>query len=1340
MANVKDYYPGDFWNDLKQTLAWIYARQSAAVTGWQGNALATATTSAQFAECGLVSSLDFSTLIGQGQTAMENIVIDPPGGVLTDNAAGPDGFPINFSPQGLPQGNILLNVLQNSASQTVSGRCFSLLQVIVNYRVDVFSRSDKFYYQGSSSLTSLGGGAASWSVANVAAGAVIAVLYPTTVGQPGVGSSFAALPAGWLAHSNLGVGPKLTNYKAQIYSKTDVEYLQEDNVPIILQDSHHGRAGSSVVPAAGTLTVHILYNDPTSGWTQVFTSLQSLAAFPSLPRSLTVPASDPAYVPDPTLTSGFVFEDRSYLYDCALFILAACAAGNFAAAQKVIAQLNLLIGASMLPSATLENAEDGLTTRWSSSGSGDTITNLNDPTEPPYGTGKVIKFHAANAGDFFTYTGVGFPDSTDGFVRFAHREQKGVPFIFSIGVTTASALVTTVIVTSDPAGPATYNSASKTITLPTGLGQDKYRTVTLNVASLISGLAADTLSTLTSLKATLNGVGDLYLDNLLVGAAQPAGSLSFSYDLYNGVADQLTIRTGAVAWVCYAYALYMQNSLDYSPALSLQAMLNFLLTLQSTDADLRNGLLYQGYGKYSDPGYQWTAGKQTTVLTDHNVAAYFAFVRASKVLPAAATQLLKSGTITSAQSTSLSATGSTAGTTAGTLSTQLLANIYIAPGADPGHFAQGASSGGLDSSQSLTGSGTWAALFCHAIGDDTKATECLKFVYQKFYLANQQVLLSSASASYNQAYQQLQTFSGFKPFNDSSGGYSGAPASVWQEGTWSAILALVVLHDVSTVSSYFATVAGSIDAFLTTLVTGQRLVRSTTGDGSLLGYSLAARGLPWEANVWPGLASTAWWWIASMNAALLLSTDTAPQPLPYLGIPQGQGQSVLDCEGHSSVSTLQVAAIDPGGVLKGLCAQPSLVGRVTQLKLGFAGQALGDFVPLHTLQIVSAGASPEGRVTFECHDLQRFTKEQIWLNGGPAAYLTGQAAPPQPAGRASASNGVPISGTNPRYVQGNPLDIYLVALQNELGVGQDPALPASAWSLYTPGSDTTLINPNPYLDAAGIKALRDSTFSGDWFEFTLTRPVEGKQWLEDQILKVLGLYTIVGSDGKLRLKSMKSPQSAAPVMAFNQKNVIRIPEFDRLPVVNRVTVRMGVDTSQRETAGPEYRQEVTFSQTTSFTRYKQEFKTQVEANGLRVGYGGNLRAFLLADRIFKRYAFATPKYKVQAFLSTVQVELGDLVWLNHPLVPDYFTGQMGLTNVVCEVIGRQPNYAQGRMEFELLDARFMNLTTPYQLAPLVAGVPTYTSATSAQRKQYMFVSLNATGGLNPDGTAGNTVF
>ncbi|PYV01486.1 MAG: hypothetical protein DMG26_13455, partial [Acidobacteria bacterium] len=130
--------------------------------------------------------------------------------------------------------------------------------------------------------------------------------------------------------------------------------------------------------------------------------------------------------------------------------------------------------------------------------------------------------------------------------------------------------------------------------------------------------------------------------------------------------------------------------------------------------------------------------------------------------------------------------------------------------------------------------------------------------------------------------------------------------------------------------------------------------------------------------------------------------------------------------------------------------------------------------------------------------------------------------------------------------------------------------------------------------------MRDGPFSGDRLEFKITRPAEAKQWLEDEILKALGLYTIVRPDGRLALKSMKSAASVRPVLALNERNVVGIPGFSRLPVVNVVTVRMGVDDSARETAAREYTDEVTYEQATSIAQYRQQFKQQIESNGLRL--------------------------------------------------------------------------------------------------------------------------------------------
>ena len=161
--------------------------------------------------------------------------------------------------------------------------------------------------------------------------------------------------------------------------------------------------------------------------------------------------------------------------------------------------------------------------------------------------------------------------------------------------------------------------------------------------------------------------------------------------------------------------------------------------------------------------------------------------------------------------------------------------------------------------------------------------------------------LSNPANSYNEAYQLTTPFSGMKPYNDSPGGYSGSPLSVWQEGTWGMILMLLDLYSISGLASFFTGLGTTIDAVLTTLISGQATILQATGNGSLLAYSLAARGLPYEFEVWPALAPTAWMWLVATNPSLLLTVAGLPQLLPYMYVPAGAEQSIDDKNGSSSV-------------------------------------------------------------------------------------------------------------------------------------------------------------------------------------------------------------------------------------------------------------------------------------------------------------------------------------------------------------------------------------------------------------------------------------------------------
>ena len=1259
-----------------------------------------------------------------------------------------------------------------------AGYVFNLLNAQSSYRVDVFVHSDVWYYQGSSGLQTtvpVGGGGYSggytWSLGNVHPGLLLAALYPTSVAPPASGWYGAVIPSGWVAHTNTGVcqtpqggatlGGKLTSYKAQIYIKTDIEYLLEDNIPIIVQsDGFHARAGSSMMATPGTAIVHILYNDPVAGWTEILDSTESVLEYSDLPRSFDLPTSDPLYVPNPGSTDLAAIQNRSFIYDAALAILAYTAAGNFTAAEKIINQLNaFLANPGYLASRVLENAEDGSTARWSKTGSGATVSNIAansvSPPEPPYGTGNILDFHAGSANDVFTYIGSGFPDPTDTYLSFEHMEAPGAGFVFDVSIVTARGLVTDIQVTNGASGPATL--VGTVITLPIGPGATIWRTTLLNLESLILNVTSDALVKIIGFKLTLTAANTgLYFDNFSVGTLQPANSLSFSYDTYNGQVDQAYIRAGAMAWVVYAYCVYMRLSQDFTPALALQGMINFLLTLQSTAADLTSGLFYLGYGSYENPGYQFIPGLVRTVSTEHQIDLWFAFQRASNSLPVAATNLTKTGQVTSAQASSLVATAAAASAAAATIDTNLLANLYIPPsGPAPGHFAQGVTGNTLDTSQALDASGHWAALWAHATNRDDIALQCAEFAYQNFLLASQTIVLSSAANSYNEAYQVTTPFSGMKPYNDSTGGYSGSPLSVWQEGTWGMILMLLDLYNISGLASFFTGLGTTIDAVLTTLISGQATILQATGNGSLVAFSLAARGLPYEFEVWPALAPTAWMWLVATNPSLLLTVAGLPQMLPYMYVPAGAEQSIDDKNGSSSVGQMEIRCIDPLGLLHTLAAQEDLIGQVVTFSMGFPGSSLGDFVSLHVMQISEIGFDTDGRVILKAEDLKRFAQGAfLWANGGPEEYLPGQKNTWQPSGAQWLANSYPVSSDNPRWISGNPLDIFLAAMQNELGVGQDLALSAVVeesgtgeliaavnpfWAKYVPGNigtepipeggnPATLINPNPHMDVPGIAALRDGMFSGDWFEFKITSPQQGRSWVEDQILKPLGLVMVVNSTGQITLKPMKNPLDQIPVAAFTQKNIVGIPAVSLAPIINALCFRGDVDESNANISARTYNSTVAMLQQASYNLFRYLYNHQVEATGLFMARGISLRAFLLGDQLFRRYGFATPIYQCILPLGALQAELKDWVSLTHPLVPDYNGGGRGVTNIPCEIIGRSPDYANGQVRFTLLDMRRASTTSPYEIVPSASMVlPPYSQATEDEQATYFFVTPSTNG-------------
>jgi hypothetical protein len=1328
MAEVSDYFPGNLEAALDAALGWIVERVNANVSSFTGNAVQTQT-SAAFIEGAIDAlSVSYADLV---QVQVPNIVLYPLATVAIDNASGPDGFPVNYSATPLLSGTLFVNVLEIAAAATMSGRVLNLPSPASSYRVDVYSRTSAFYYQGSATPAADG----TWSVANVAAGSVIAFLMPSASQQPAPGSQTASV-TGWVAHSNMGVGAQLQGYFVRLYVETTSEILQEDNIPIIVQDSGHARFGSSVAVAAGTPVAHVIYNDPLLGPVDLYSTLQHTAVYSSLPRSMEVPPGDPDFVSggDLTLSTMPALQNRCAIYDAALAIIAFSLAGLWDLAASMITQLNeLRLGRGYLPAIMLEDAQDGTTSRWSlASGSG-SVTNVFDATEPPAQSGgsNVITFiNTTNANPpaaaTWNFTGMGLPDGVDSILEW--RFKSAVDFDFVVGVTTSTGKVTTLHFSST--GTPGYNATSKTGTQVLSLAQNTWQILTPDLSTLVASYAAgETLTAINSFSVTLAAAGALSLDDLSAGGPKPAGSLSYSYDVYNGQADQVAIRAGAVAWVAYAYGIYMERTSDFSSAATgLQEMLNFLFSLQSTASDLTQNLVTMGWGLYQDPGYQYVPGRIASVSTEDNIACYFAFDKAARVLPTAAQSLLVSELITQDQYDALVNTASNASTQAQAVKNAILNQLWIpAAGNVKGHFAQGALGSSLTDSYALEPSGSCAALFCHEVGDDVKAVSAVQFIYETFFLSGQQILPNSTPNAYNESYQQLTPFDGFKPYADSAGGYSGSPRTVWAEGTWGAIAAYLRLSDHSDLETYFSSAySGGLASFLTDLITSMTTMAGTTGTDGILAFSLASRALPWETSVRKTIASTAWLWItASRNDILLTTLTTDFGRMPYLKVPQGVQQTVSLLGGTTSIGALQLEVIDGHGYMTALASGAKLEGRIVSLEIGYPGMGSADFVTVATQQIDNIQILNDATgFQINCKDLKRTAKSKIFLAG---------------------DDGSPISKDHPRQISANPIDVCLMVYQNELGLGQAPDLPDSGWKIYDPGqwsgdTNPTLITPNPYLDLNQFLFYRNGFFAGYVFEFTLERPVEAKQFLDYEVFKTLGGYLIVLADGRLSSRFFTPPYDLSNLFALSDRNVTALPTVERQAITNQVTFRMDYD-------GSKFQTELNFVNAPSLERFDLAGEDIIESKGMRTARGGAALAGITARRIFSRFAGIDPVsdlpaggamvLTVTAQYMTLTVEVGDWVYFSHPLVPNLRTGRRGIFNELFEVIDKQPDYSKGTMTYKLLDTSWLSSKILALIAP--AGTPAWSSATSAERNRYLFLSNSATGSYS-DGTPGRTVW
>ncbi len=387
-------------------------------------------------------------------------------------------------------------------------------------------------------------------------------------------------------------------------------------------------------------------------------------------------------------------------------------------------------------------------------------------------------------------------------------------------------------------------------------------------------------------------------------------------------------------------------------------------------------------------------------------------------------------------------------------------------------------------------------------------------------------------------------------------------------------------------------------------------------------------------------------------------TGTLPEYKAWLKTPRGASQTIDVLRGTSSIGELECEVVDQGGAVRQLVGGTTMEGRSATLSVGYPGIAYSEFVTLYSYRLYKI--TPSRSYTswgFASRDRQLEAKRTVWVNP---------------------LNGGNLRESNPWILQGTPGEIlqavFLFALQRpvaEIDTEVFQKLDSGAEGLY--------------------KTVRP-------FLFVLTEPFEAKAWIETEICKPAGLYPVVDNLGRLSVRAFRPPASG-PVAAytFDQNNMIVLPEIDRMPVINEIIFK--IDQSEGGT-------EMVFIEATSVSTYGRAGQHVIESKGLKSVLGAQWFCQEVANRLFRRFAGVptglrggAPVARIESFLLTSPVWVGDYVNVTHPLMPDLLTGSLGVTNRLYEVIDREPDFARGRMRYRLLDTGLTGMEAARQFAP-----------------------------------------
>jgi hypothetical protein len=394
-------------------------------------------------------------------------------------------------------------------------------------------------------------------------------------------------------------------------------------------------------------------------------------------------------------------------------------------------------------------------------------------------------------------------------------------------------------------------------------------------------------------------------------------------------------------------------------------------------------------------------------------------------------------------------------------------------------------------------------------------------------------------------------------------------------------------------------------------------------------------------------------------------------PQHWINSISGGGTAGDILAGSGTNSELSVGVLDKDKALTQLLTTTTLEGLTATLTSGFTDLELSDYLPLGTY-IVNQVKTDKSNLRYTLNFRDFGIKMQN------LAYLVGD-------------DGWPTADGHQVTVQGNPMDLLTEMLEVECGY------------------------PSSALNTAAIANYRDNLFGGVLMTFYLSQSPQAKAFLQQEIFSPLAGYGFWNYAGKYTPYYPLPLGQATPVTSLTTRNIMSpIPTYDAGPFVGSLAHLLDYD-------GSNFRSAVMDSYGPAETAYGLPDLTTKQSRGLRSADGGVLLCRLAQAAIFRRYGLKPRLLKLKCFWSQVTAEIGEIVSVTHPLIPDLATGQ-GLNDHWFEITGKSIDWDSGSgacsVSYDLLNVNWLN-TNALVIAP--NGTPNWAGSSTLQRETNGYV-------------------